>query len=46
MVTKIHAAKTCMEHGIDMIITNGNNPSILYDIMDGTPVGTFFEGKM
>ena len=45
MVTKIHAAKSCMEHGIDMIIANGSNPSVLYDIMDGLPVGTFFEGK-
>lgn len=45
MITKIHAAKTCMDQGIDMIITNGSNPSILYDIMDGKPVGTFFEGK-
>ena len=45
MITKIHAAQSCMEHGIDMIITNGNRPSVLYDIMEGASVGTFFEGK-
>lgn len=45
MITKIHAAQSCMEHGIDMIITNGNSPSVLYDIMEGASVGTFFEGK-
>lgn len=45
MVTKLHAAKICMEDGIDMIIANGSNPAILYDIFDGEPVGTRFIGK-
>lgn len=45
MITKVHAAKTCMEHGIDMIITNGNRPECLYDIFDGKETGTFFQGK-
>lgn len=45
MITKINAAKTCMSHGIDMIIANGQNPDVLYDIMDGKKVGTFFQGK-
>lgn len=45
MVTKLHAAKLCMNAGIDMIITNGTNPSILYDIFDGKAVGTRFIGK-
>ena len=42
MVTKLQAAKICLESGCDMIITNGNNPTNLYDILDGLPVGTTF----
>lgn len=45
MVTKLHAASLCMDAGIDMIITNGSNPSVLYDIFDGKLVGTRFVGK-
>jgi len=42
MATKLHAAQLCTEQGIDMIITNGSTPSILYDILDGKSVGTKF----
>lgn len=45
MVTKLSAAKLCMDAGIDMIIANGSNPSVLYDIFDGKTVGTRFIGK-
>ncbi|MBR6502154.1 MAG: glutamate 5-kinase [Clostridia bacterium] len=45
MVTKITAAKICMACGCDMIITNGNNPTSLYDIVEGKDVGTRFVGK-
>ena len=45
MVTKLHAAKLCMDAGIDMIIANGSNPDVLYDIFDGKSVGTRFTGK-
>lgn len=45
MVTKINAAKAVTAEGCDMIITNGNNPSVLYDIIDGIPVGTRFIGR-
>ena len=45
MVTKIRAAKTVMAKGCDMIITNGNKPSVLYRIMDGESVGTRFIGR-
>ena len=31
-----------LAEGCDMIITNGRNPAILYDIIDGKPVGTTF----
>ena len=45
MITKLHAAQICMDAGIDMIIANGSDPSILYDIFDGKSVGTRFIGK-
>lgn len=45
MVTKLHAAKLCMEAGMDMVIANGSRPTILYDLFDGKKVGTRFLGK-
>ena len=42
MVTKLQAAKICMDCGCEMIITNGNHPENLYDILDGKTVGTTF----
>lgn len=45
MVTKIHAAEICNEKGIDMIITNGADPNVLYDIFADKKVGTRFIGK-
>ncbi|MBO5891647.1 MAG: glutamate 5-kinase [Oscillospiraceae bacterium] len=45
MVTKLHAAKICMEAGCDMIITNGSQPTNLYAIIDGESVGTLFYGE-
>ena len=45
MATKLQAAKICLEAGCDMIITNGDRPSVLYDILDGKQVGTLFTEK-
>ncbi|MBR2877434.1 MAG: glutamate 5-kinase [Clostridia bacterium] len=45
MVTKLGAAKLCMSKGTDMIIANGSNPSVLYDIVDGKKIGTKFKAK-
>ena len=45
MVTKLQAAKICMSCGCDMIISNGNKPTNLYDILDGKSVGTTFTGE-
>ena len=45
MATKIHAAQICLDAGIDMIITNGAEPEVLYDITDGKKVGTRFVGR-
>ena len=45
MVSKINAAKICMDSGCDMIIANGENPEILYDIAEGKRIGTRFIAK-
>ncbi len=45
MATKLKAAGIAMEAGIDMVITNGEHPQLLYDLFDGVPVGTRFVGK-
>ena len=45
MVTKLRAARIAMDAGIDMVIANGARPELLYDIIDGKPVGTRFVGK-
>lgn len=45
MVTKINAAELCKKAGIDMIIANGADAGILYDIFEGKEVGTRFIGK-
>ncbi len=42
MKTKLHAAQICTENNCDMIIANGKNPRILYDIVEGKAVGTRF----
>lgn len=45
MRTKLNAAGICINSGCDMIIANGQNPSLLYDIADGISVGTRFIAK-
>ena len=45
MVTKIKAARIATENGIDMVIANGQNPDILYDIIHGGGVCPRFPAK-
>lgn len=45
MVTKLNAAKICLNSKCDMVIANGNTPSLLYDIVDGKKIGTLFTVK-
>ena len=45
MITKINAAELVGEAGIDMVITNGQNPENIYDIVEGKAVGTLFKGR-
>ena len=45
MVTKLKAAAMAMENRMDMVIANGADPRILYDIAEGAPAGTRFVGR-
>ena len=42
MTTKLNAAKIATAAGIDMVIANGKEPTVLYDITEGKRVGTKF----
>jgi glutamate 5-kinase len=42
MVTKLKAAQIAGDAGVDMVIANGKNPELLYDIAEQRPVGTKF----
>ena len=42
MKTKLGAAEICTENGCDMVIANGSKPELMYDILDGKEVGTYF----
>lgn len=43
MVTKLDAAEIAMSSGIDMVIADGSDPGLLYDIIEGKSVGTLFK---
>ena len=45
MITKLNAAKIATEAGCEMVIANGENPCVLYDIAEGKKVGTRFLKK-
>ncbi len=42
MYSKILAAKIVTQKGIPMVIANGENPNIIFDILENKPVGTLF----
>ncbi len=43
MATKLSAAELCMDADISMLVTRGDHPEVLYDVVDGKPVGTLFK---
>ena len=45
MATKLRAAQRVNAAGIDMVIANGSDPDILYQIIEGAPAGTRFIGR-
>lgn len=42
MITKINAAKICMEAGCDLIIANGRETDVIRRIVEGEEIGTWF----
>ena len=42
MITKLQAAEICLGCGCTMVIANGDNSELLYDIIEGKEVGTRF----
>jgi glutamate 5-kinase len=42
MVTKIMAAKLCMNNNVNMVITKGDDPAIVFNILEGQDIGTLF----
>lgn len=45
MITKIHAAQIANNAGFDMVIMNGSNPDLLYDLFEDKQVGTIFKAE-
>ena len=45
MVTKIEAAKRVVNNQSRMLITNGADPYILYDLLEGKNIGTLFSNE-
>jgi glutamate 5-kinase len=46
MATKLAAAQTATEHGIDVVIASGDDPAVLWRLMEGERVGTLFCKKV
>lgn len=44
MVTKVKAADYLSKKNVSMVIASGENPDIVYDILEGKNVGTLFVG--
>lgn len=42
MASKIAAAELCREHNVDVVISDGADPSTIMDVLDGKDLGTFF----
>ena len=45
MKTKLHAAELCRDAKCEMVILNGAEPSLLYNLFEGKQVGTRFFAK-
>ena len=45
MITKLSAAKTAAQFGVDMVLANGSKPEIILNILEGKEIGTLFIGK-
>jgi glutamate 5-kinase len=46
MITKINAAKIAVKSGIDTVIASGEQPGVVFDILDGLATGTLFRAEV
>lgn len=44
MITKLKAAEIMLKAKKAMLLANGENPSIIFKLLDGTALGTLFKG--
>ncbi len=44
MKTKLEAARIATGAGVNVVITNGSNPTVILDIINGSEIGTLFTG--
>jgi glutamate 5-kinase len=42
MASKVAAAELCREHNVDVVIANGEDPSVILEVLAGKDLGTFF----
>jgi glutamate 5-kinase len=42
MASKIAAAELCREHNVDVVISDGDDPASILDVLEGKDLGTFF----
>ncbi len=45
LITKLRAGRLVTESGIPMFIVNGEEPGILYELLEGKQVGTYFMAR-
>ncbi len=45
MATKLQAARIVLEKGIPMFILNGQDPNVLYRLLNGEKLGTYFAAR-
>jgi glutamate 5-kinase len=46
MITKLNAAKLCMQSNINVVIANGDNMENIEGIIEGKTIGTLFAGRV
>ena len=46
MITKLQAAQIVTKANCDMVIANGKNPDIVYDIMENQFIGTLLKKEV
>lgn len=45
MYSKLKAAQRVLDHQSGMILANGKRPKVIFDILSGADIGTFFKGE-